>query len=57
LFYICCDELKDISLAEALQKLLSLLEQFLGERLQLAEQEIRSVFGNLKSHSLATKNA
>jgi hypothetical protein len=53
LFYICCDELKDISLAEALQKLLSLLEQFLGERLQLAEQEIRRLIdyliGNLPS--------
>jgi hypothetical protein len=51
--YICCNELKDISLAEALQKLLSLLEQFLGERLQLAEQEIRVLLeyliGNLPS--------
>ena len=41
LFYICCDELHDISLVEALQKLLSLLEQFLNEELQLAEDEIR----------------
>jgi hypothetical protein len=53
LFYICCDELKDISLADALQKLLTLLEQFLGERLQLAEQEIRRLIdyliGNLPS--------
>lgn len=53
LFYICCDELKDISLTEALQKLLTLLERFLGERLQLAEQEIRRLIdyliGNLPS--------
>jgi hypothetical protein len=53
LFYICCDELKDISLAEALQKLLTLLERFLGEQLQLAEQEIRRLIdyliGNLPS--------
>lgn len=53
LFRICCDELKDISLAEVLQKLLTLLERFLGEQLQLAEQEIRRLIdyliGNLPS--------
>jgi len=41
LFYICCDELQDISLVEALQRLFSLMEQFLQEQLQLAEAEIR----------------
>jgi len=50
LFYYCCDELKDISLAEALQKLLSLPEQFLNERLQLAEEEIRKLIDYLISN-------
>ena len=53
LFYICCDELNDISLVDVLQKLLSLLEQFLDEQLQLAEEEIRRLIdyliGNLPS--------
>jgi len=37
LFYICCDELQDISLIEALQRIFSLMEQFLREQLHLAE--------------------
>jgi hypothetical protein len=40
LFYVCCDELQDISLVDALQRIFSLMEQFLQERLQLAETEI-----------------
>ncbi len=47
LFYICCDELNDISLAETLQKLLSLLEQLLSERLHLAEDEIHRLIDYL----------
>lgn len=47
LFYICCDELQDISMADALQRLLSLLEHFLQERLQLAEAEIRQLIDYL----------
>lgn len=50
LFYSCCDELQDISLAEALQKLLSLLEKFLDEQLQLAEDEIRKLIDYLISN-------
>jgi hypothetical protein len=50
LFYSCCDELQDISLVEALQKLLSLLEQFLNEQLQLAEDEIRKLIDYLISN-------
>jgi len=50
LFYVCCDELKDISLAEVLQKLLSLLERFLDEQLQLAEDEIRRLIDYLISN-------
>lgn len=49
LFYICCDELQDISLVEALQRLLSLLEQFLQEHLQLSEAEIRKLIDYLIS--------
>ena len=50
LFYICCDELQDISLLEALQKIFSLMEQFLQEQLQLAETEIRKLIDYLISN-------
>jgi hypothetical protein len=49
LFYVCCDELQDISLVEALQRIFSLMEQFLGEQLQLAEAEIRKLIDYLIS--------
>ncbi len=47
LFYVCCDELQDISLVDALQRIFSLLEQFLDEHLQLAEAEIRKLIDYL----------
>jgi hypothetical protein len=47
LFYAYCDELQDINLADALQKILSLMEQFLSEHLQLAETEIRKLIDYL----------
>jgi hypothetical protein len=50
LFYICCDELQDISLAEALQRIFSLMEQFLHEQLQLAVAEIRKLLDYLISN-------
>ena len=53
LFYVCCDELQDISLVEAMQRIFSLIDQFLKEQLQLAEVEIRKLIdyliGNLPS--------
>jgi hypothetical protein len=49
LFCGCCDELQDISLVEALQGIFSLMEQFLQERLQLAETEIRQLIDYLIS--------
>jgi hypothetical protein len=50
LFYVCCDELQDISLVEALRRIFSLMEQFLGEQLQLAEAEIRKLIDYLISN-------
>ncbi|MCR6546734.1 hypothetical protein NVS47_14635 [Dehalobacterium formicoaceticum] len=50
LFYICCDELQDISLVEALQRIFFLMEQFLQEQLQLAEAEIRKLIDFLISN-------
>jgi hypothetical protein len=50
LFYVCCDELQDVSLVEALQRIFSLMEQFLEERLQLAEAEIRKLIDYLISN-------
>jgi hypothetical protein len=49
LFYVCCDELQDISLVEALQKIFSLMEQFLQERLQLTKAEIHQLIDYLIS--------
>jgi len=49
LFYVCCDELQDISLLESLQRLLILLEHALHDRLQLAEQEVRKLINYLIS--------
>jgi hypothetical protein len=49
LFYVCCDELQDIGLLEALQRVFSLMEQFLEEHLQLAESEIRKLIDYLIS--------
>jgi hypothetical protein len=49
LFYECCDELRDISLTEALQMILSLLERFLEDHMQLAEAEIRNLIDYLIS--------
>ena len=49
LFYVCCDELQDISLVDALQRIFSLMEQFLEEHLQLAEAEIRKLIDYLIS--------
>jgi hypothetical protein len=43
LFYVSCDELRDISLLESLQKILTLLKQALQSRFQLAEQETKSL--------------
>jgi len=42
LFYICCDELQDISLVDALQRIFSLMERFLQEQLQLARRRSAS---------------
>jgi len=50
LFYVCCDELADINLVEALQRIFSLVEQLLGEQLQLAEDEIRRLIDYLISN-------
>lgn len=50
LFYVCCDELQDISLVDALQRLFSLMDQFLKEQLQLAEAEIRKLIDYLISN-------
>ncbi len=50
LFFICCDELQDISLVEALQRIFSLMEHFLEEQLQLAETEIRRLIDYLISN-------
>jgi hypothetical protein len=50
LFYVCCDELQDISLVEALQRIFSLMEQLLREQLQLAEDEIRKLIDYLLSN-------
>lgn len=50
LFYICCDELKDISLMEALRKIFTLMEQFLQEQLQLGEVEIHRLINYLISN-------
>lgn len=47
LFYECCDELRDISLTEALQMILSLLERFLEEHVRLSEAEIRKLLDYL----------
>ncbi len=47
LFYVCCDELQDISLVEALQRIFSLMEQFLEEQLQLADDQIRKLIDYL----------
>lgn len=49
LFYICSDELQDINFVEALQRIFFLLEQFLQEHLQLAEDEIRKLINYLIS--------
>lgn len=49
LFYECCDEVRDISLTEALQMILSLLERFLEDHMQLAEAEIRKLIDYLIS--------
>lgn len=50
IFYICCDELQDISLVDALQRIFSLMERFLQEQLQLAEAEIRKLIDYLISN-------
>ena len=50
LFYVCCDELQDITLVEALQRIFSLIEWFLQEKLQLAESEIRKLIDYLISN-------
>ena len=50
LFYICCDEMQDISLVEALQRIFSLMEHFLEEQLQLAVAEIRKLINYLISN-------
>lgn len=50
LFYVCCDELADISLVETLQRIFSLMEQFLAEQLRLAEGEIRKLIDYLISN-------
>lgn len=50
LFYVCCDELQDISLVDALQMLFSLMDQFLKEQLQLSEAEIRKLIDYLISN-------
>lgn len=41
LFYICCDELKDIQLSEALQLILNILTMVLREKLVLSEQAVQ----------------
>ena len=50
LFYVCCDELQDINLVDALQRIFSLMEKFLEEQLQLAEAEIRKLIDYLISN-------
>jgi hypothetical protein len=50
LFYVCCDELANISLVETLQRIFSLMEQFLTEQLRLAEGEIRKLIDYLISN-------
>lgn len=50
LFYSCCDELQDINFAEALQRIFSLMEQFLQEQMQLTEAEIRKLIDYLISN-------
>lgn len=50
LFYVCCDELQDISLVEALQRIFCLIEQFLKEQLQLAGAEIHRLVNYLISN-------
>lgn len=47
LFYLCCDELQDISLVDALQRILSLIEHFLQGYLKLAEAEINKLIDYL----------
>jgi len=49
LFYICCDELQDISLVEALQRLFSMLDKFLRKHLHLAEAEVHNLIDYLIS--------
>ena len=43
LFYVLCEELKDISLIESLQKILILLERTLQKQLFLTEKEIHKL--------------
>ncbi|MGI6317697.1 MAG: IS4 family transposase [Dethiobacteria bacterium] len=50
LFYVCCDELQDISLVDALQRLFFLIEQFLNEQLELADEEISKLLDYLISN-------
>lgn len=41
LFYICCDELKDIQIFEALHLILTILKQVLREKLVMSEQDVK----------------